>query len=148
MSHQLAARRTGARTVLIALLVVLGVDLVVVIAVALLVIGRKRWLKKQPGEFAGAIRASSGEIDGLSPKWKRGSGRWVRDVLVWNGAPLKLRNTVIGIEEIASERSADVGEVKRLGKHPVVAQLVAGSAMIEVAADSADHGRHIGEAEL
>ena len=108
----------------------------------------QRWLKGQPGEFAGAIRASSGEISGLRPKWTRGSGRWVHDVLVWNGAPLKLRNTVIGIDEIASERSADVGEVKRLGKHPVVAQLVAGHAMIEVAADSEDHRRRIGEAEL
>jgi hypothetical protein len=134
--------------VLIALLVVVGVDLAVVLALALLVILHNRWLKRQPGEFAGAIRASSGEVSGLRSKWTRGSGRWVRDVLLWNGAPLKLRNTVIGVDEIASERSADVGEVKRLGKHPVVAQLVAGSAVIEVAADADDHGRLIGEGEL
>ena len=133
---------------LIALLVVLGVDVVVVLALALLVILHNRWLNRQPGEFAGAIRASSGKVRGLRSEWTRGSGRWVRDVLVWNGAPLKLRNTVIGIDEIASERSADAGEVKRLGKHPVVAQLVADSAMIELAADSEDHGRLIGDAEL
>jgi hypothetical protein len=43
-----------------------------------------------PGD-AGAIRVSSGDLDGLSPKWKRGSGRWVRNVLVWSKAPLMLR---------------------------------------------------------
>ena len=133
---------------LIALLVVLGVDLVVVLVIASIVIGHNRWLTKQPGEFAGAIRVVSGEADGLRPKWARGSGRWVRDVLVWNGAPLKLRNHVIGIDEVAGERSADVGEVKRVGEHPVVAQLVAGSAVIEVVADAADHHRLIGQAEI
>jgi Protein of unknown function (DUF2550) len=65
---------------LIALLIALGVDLVVVVAVAVFVIGRRRWLKRQPGEFAGAIRVSDGEVEGLSPKWKHGSGRWVRGI--------------------------------------------------------------------
>ena len=61
---------------LIALLIALGVDLVVV-AVAVVVIGRRRWLKRQPGGFAGAIRVPGCGAGGLSPKWKRGSGRWV-----------------------------------------------------------------------
>ena len=61
---------------------------------------------------------------------------------------MKLRNTVIGIDEIASERHADPGEVKRLGKHPSVVQLVAGSAVIEVAADVEDHDRLTGQLEL
>jgi hypothetical protein len=65
---------------LIALLIALGVDLVVVVAVAVFVIGRRRWLKGQPGEFAGAIRVPGGEIEGSSPKWKHGSGRWVRGI--------------------------------------------------------------------
>ena len=133
---------------LIALLVVLGVDLVVVLVLALLVIGHNRWLKKQPGEFAGAIRVASGEVNGLRSKWTRGSGRWVRDVLVWNGSPMKLRNHVIGIDEVASERNAEAGEVKRLGEHPAVAQLVMGSAVVEVAADVANHDRLIGEVEV
>jgi Sec-independent protein translocase protein TatA len=69
---------------LIALLIALGVDLAVVLAVAVLVFGRRRrrWLRRQPGEFAGAIRVSGGVVEGLSPKWKHGSGRRVRDVLV------------------------------------------------------------------
>jgi hypothetical protein len=65
---------------LIALLIALGVDLAVVAAFAVFVLGRRRWLKRQPGEFAGAIRVSGGAVGGLSLKWKRGSGRWVRDV--------------------------------------------------------------------
>jgi hypothetical protein len=53
-----------------------------VVVFAAFVVGRRRWLKRQPGEFAGVIRVPSGDIDGLSPKWKRGSGRWVRDALL------------------------------------------------------------------
>ena len=37
---------------LIALLAVLGVDLIVLVVFAVLVVGRRRWLKRQPGEFA------------------------------------------------------------------------------------------------
>ena len=46
---------------LIALLIVLGVDLIVVAAFAAFVLGRRRWLKRQPGEFAGKIRVSGGD---------------------------------------------------------------------------------------
>lgn len=133
---------------LIALLVVLGVDLVVVFALVLLVIGHNRWLRRQPGEFAGAIRVSSGEVDGLRTTWTRGSGRWVRDVLVWNGPPMRFRNMVIGIDEVADERDVDAGEVKRLGRHPVVAQLVTGNAVICVATDAGGRDRLVGRAEL
>ena len=31
-------------------------------------------------EFAQAIRVPDGEVEGLSPKWKHGSGRWVRGI--------------------------------------------------------------------
>ena len=75
---------------LIALLIAIGVDLIFVVAFAVLVFGRKRWVKRQPGAFAGAIRVSSGDTDGLSKKWKRGAGHWVGDVLDWNKAPLML----------------------------------------------------------
>ena len=119
---------------LIALLVALGVDLIVVVGFAALVLGRKRWLKRQPGEFAGAIRVSSGDIDGLSPKWKRGSGRWVRDVLVWNKAPLMFRSELVAVDRLSGERQAHDGEVKRLGDNPVVVEFTADGAMIEVAA--------------
>ena len=67
------------RSMLIALLIVLGVNLIVIVMVAASVLGRKRYLKRQPGEFIGAIRVSHGDLDGLSSKWKRGSCGWVRD---------------------------------------------------------------------
>jgi hypothetical protein len=43
-------------SLLIALLAVLGVDLIVLVAIAAVVFERARWLKRQPGEFAGAVR--------------------------------------------------------------------------------------------
>jgi hypothetical protein len=119
---------------LIALLIALGVDLIVVVAFAALVFGRRRWLKRQPGEFAGVIRVSGGDLDGLGPKWKRGSGRWVRDVLVWSKAPFMFRNELVPIDSLSGERRARPGEVKRLGDTPVVLEFVSGDARIEVAA--------------
>ena len=84
----------------------------------MLVFGRRRWLKRQAGEFAGRIRVSGGVIEGLSPKWKRGSARWVRDVLVWSKAPFMLRNELVPVDRM-------------LGDHPAHAS---GGATIEVAA--------------
>lgn len=119
---------------LIALLIVLGVDLIVVAAFAAFVFGRRRWLKRQPGEFAGAIRVSSGDVDGLSPKWKRGSGRWVRNVLVWSKAPLMIRNEVVPADRLSAEQPADADGVKRLGDKPAVIEFASGDAKIEIAA--------------
>jgi len=124
---------------LIALLAILGVDLIVLVVIAAFVIGRRRWLKRQPGEFAGAVRVSSGSIDGLGSKWKRGSCRWVRDVLVWSKAPLMYRNVLVPIDSLSGERPARAGEVKRLGDKPVVMKFVAGGAEIEVASRP-EHG--------
>ena len=118
----------------IALLAVLGVDLIVIVVVAVFVFGRRRWLKRQPGEFAGAIRVSGGDIDGLGPKWKRGSLRWVRDVLVWSKAPLMFRNELVPVDRLLGEHPEHGAGVKRLGDKPVVIEFAAGGARIEVAA--------------
>ena len=119
---------------LIAVLALLGVDLAVVVALATLVIGRRVWLKKQSGQFAGAIRVSSGDFDGLSPKWRHGSGRWVRDVLVWSKAPFMFRNELVPVDGILAEHLAPDGEVKRLGDSPVVIEFECNGAKIQVAA--------------
>ena len=119
---------------LIGLLIVLGVDLAVVAAVAVVVLGRRRWLKRQPGEFTGAIRVSSGGVHGIGTKWKRGSGRWVRDVLVWSKPPFMFRNELVPIDRFVREREADIGDVKRLGDRPVVVEFASSDATIEVAA--------------
>jgi hypothetical protein len=122
----------------IALLIALGVPLIIVFAFAAVVVKRKRWLKKQPGVFAGAIRVASGDGDGSQAKWKRGSGRWVRDILVWSKAPLLLGSQLIPVDGLLAEREAKAGEVKRLGDHAVVVEFATAGGKVEVAA-KAEH---------
>jgi hypothetical protein len=123
---------------LIALLAVLGVDLIVLVACAAFVFGRKRWVKRQPGAFRCAIRVANGEVAGLRPKWGRGYGHWVRDVLVWTKGPFLFRNELVAADDLQEHRPALPGEVKRLGDDPAVICVRAGSAAIEVAAHSHD----------
>ena len=119
---------------IIALLVVLGVDLITVVALAAVVIARRRWVKNQPGDFPGAIRVADGDVHGLGPKWKQGHGRWVRDVLVWTKAPLMFRNELVPIDRLVDERKAEPGEVKRLGDSPFVVELSTNGATVQIAA--------------
>jgi hypothetical protein len=119
---------------LIALLAILGVDLIVIVVFAVFVFGRRRWLKRQPAEFAGAIRVPRGGVVGLSPKWKRSSGRWVRSVLVWSKAPLMFRNELVPADRLLGEHPGHDGGVKRLGGKPVVIEFASGGARIAVAA--------------
>ena len=123
---------------LIALLAVLGVDLIVIVGVIAVVLSRKRWVMRQPGAFRGAIRVASGEIDGLRPKWRRGYGRWVGEILVWSKAPFLFRNELVVIEGLDEQGPAGPDEIKRLGDHPVIAQLRADNATAEVAARDDD----------
>ena len=119
---------------LIALLAVLGVNLIVIVVLAAVAIGRRRWLKRQPGEFAGAIRVTRGDVDGLGTKWKRGSGRWLRDVLVWDKAPFMFRTVLVPLDRFSRERTASAGELKRLGDEPIVIGFDSDDTSIEGAA--------------
>jgi hypothetical protein len=122
---------------LIALLAVLGVDLIVIVVLVGAMLGRRRWVKRQPGAFAGAIRVKSGEVDGLGSAWKRGYGRWVRDVFVWTKAPLNVRNILLPTDELSGERDADPEDKpKRLGDRPVVATVAGDGAAIEIASSN------------
>jgi hypothetical protein len=123
---------------LIALLAVLGVDLIVLVAFAGVVLTRKRWVKRQPGAFRGVIRVATGEVDGLRPKWHRGYGHWVRDVLVWTKAPFLFRNELVPTDRLDEQRTARADEVKRLGDHPGVIRVTADGATVEVAAKAED----------
>jgi hypothetical protein len=120
---------------LIALLAVLGVDLSVIVALMAVVLARKRWVSRQPGAFKGAIRVIEGEVPGLKATWKRGYGRWIRDILIWTNKPFLFRNEVVLADGLAGEvRAARPGEIRRLGKQPAVVPLaVEGDARIEVA---------------
>jgi Protein of unknown function (DUF2550) len=126
---------------LIALLVVLGVNLVVVVVFAVIMLGRRRWLKRQPGEFTGAIRVSNGQVHGLSPDWKHGSGRWVRDVLVWSKAPFLFRNELVPVDSLVGERQPQGKEVRRLGDKPFIVEFASDDVAIEVAAKAEDRDR-------
>jgi hypothetical protein len=123
---------------IVALLAVLGVDLIVIVIVLAFVLGRRRWVRRQAGTFRGAIRVTDGEVDGLRPKWTRGYGRWVGDVLVWTKAPLLLQNELVAVAGLDKQRPARADEVKRLGDHPVVTQLRTGAATAEVATTGDD----------
>ena len=80
-----------------------------------------------------------GDVRGLSPKWKHGSGRWVRDVLVWTKAPLMVRNELVPVDLLCGEASAHADGLKRLGDKPVVSEFASGGAKIEVAGRSEHH---------
>ncbi len=123
---------------LIALLAVLGVDLIFLVAFAAIVISRKRWVKRQPGVFRGVIRVVGGQVDGLHPKWGRGYGHWVREVLVWTKAPFLFRNELVPTDRLDERRPARSDEVKRLGDHPVVIRVTADGSTVEVAAQAED----------
>jgi hypothetical protein len=123
---------------LIALLAVLGVNLIVVVALLALVISRKRWVGRQSGAFQGAVRVAGGELDGFGSKWKRGYGRWVRDVFVWTKAPFLFRNELVATDSLGEQRPARTEEVKRLGDNPIVIELTSGNATVEVAAKPED----------
>jgi hypothetical protein len=123
---------------LIALLALLGVNLIVIVVLLASVLSRKRWVMKQPGAFRGAIRVAGGEIDGLRPKWGRGYGHWVRDILVWTKGPFLFRNELVPADGLGGQRPARTDEVKRLGDHPGVIRVTAGGATVEVAARAED----------
>jgi hypothetical protein len=129
---------------LIALLAILGVNLIVIVILAALVIGRRRWLKRQDGWFPGAARVTSGDVHGFSPRWKRGSGRWVSDVLVWSKAPFFYRDELVPVDRVSGERNARAGEIKRLGDGPVVISFASGEATIDVAGKAEMRDRVIG----
>jgi hypothetical protein len=134
------ARQRGG--VLIALLVVLGVDLPVIVAPMGVVLACKRWVSRQPGAFNGAIRVIEGEVPGLQAKWKRGYGRWIRDILIWTNKPFLFRNEVVLADGLAGVvRAAKPGEVRRLGKQPAVVPLaVEDDGRIEVAVSAGGSG--------
>jgi hypothetical protein len=129
---------------LIALLAVLGVDLIVLVAFAAFLFTRKRWVARQPGAFRGAVRVAEGEVDGLDEKWRRGYGRWVRDILVWTKGPFLFRNELVAADGLNEQRPGHADEVKRLGDHPTVIGLRSGGATVQVAAHGDDVNQLVG----
>ena len=105
------------------------------------VLGRKRWVKRQPGAFQGAIRLADGELEDIAPKWRRGYGHWVRDVLVWTKGPFLYRNELLPADGVEEQGPAASGEVNRLGDYPTVTPVKVGGAVVEVATQAEDSER-------
>jgi|CZKW01.1.fsa_nt_gi hypothetical protein len=119
---------------IIALLAVLGVDLIVIVALLAGVLGRRRWVSTQPNAFKGAIRVTGGNAHRRSARWHRGYGRWVRDILVWTPAPFLLRNVLTPVDRLTGPvRPAEPGEVKRIGAEPIIASFAKDDSTVEVA---------------
>jgi hypothetical protein len=128
----------------IAVLALLGVNLVVIVVFLGLLLARKRWVNSQPGVFRGAIRLEDGELEDIAPKWRRGYGHWVRDVLVWTKGPFLFRNELLPADGVEGQRAAAAGEVKRLGDSPTVSRVKVDSATVAVATQAQDADRVLG----
>jgi hypothetical protein len=122
---------------LIALLALLGVNLVVIAVLVVGVLGRRRWVSHQPGSFRGVAHVRDGEIPNLGSKPRRGYGRWVRDVLVWTPAPFFLRNALAPVNAIEGTANP-TGKVRRLGDNPRVVTLILDGARIEIVVRAED----------
>jgi hypothetical protein len=129
---------------LIALLALLGINLAGIVVFLAFVLGRKRWVKRQPGAFQGAIRLAEGELEDIARKWRRGYGRWVRDVFVWTKGPFLYRNELLPADGIEEQRPAASGEVRRLGDDPTVTRLKVADAAVELATKAEDAERPLG----
>lgn len=118
---------------LIALLAILGVDLIVIVALALALIGRRRWLSRR-GAFPARVWLVEGDSEELSEKKKMGRARWIRNVLVFSPAPSFFMNKILLIDGVqGASRPALPGEVKRLGSDPVIVLLATDGATVALA---------------
>jgi hypothetical protein len=133
--------------VVIALLAVLGVDLIVIVVLIAIMLARRARVSHRPGAFKGAVRVAEGDVPGFRSKWKRGFGRWVGDdVLVWSKAPSMFWNELAVADGMAAEvRTAGPDDkVKRLGPDPVIVPVSADGARIEIAAGADNRERALG----
>ena len=116
-------------------LIVIGI--VVLVGV---VLARGRRVSRQPGAFRGVIWVTGGEVPGLRMKWRRGYGRWVREIPVWTTAPLLFRDELVVADAAAgAARAADPGEMRCLGReHAAIVALATGGGARSGVAVSAD----------
>ncbi len=140
------ARDLQNRVMLIALLAVLGVDLIVIVVLVAALLTRRAWVSRQPGAFKGAIRVADGEVPGLRQSWKRGFGRWVGDVLVWTVTPFLFRNVLLEADRTTNEirQAGPDDKVRRVGSSPVIMVAAADGARIEVATAADQRERALG----
>ena len=66
------------------------------------------------------------QAHGLHPTWRRGYGRWVHGVLVWTKSPFFFGNELMPVNSWEAERTAETGDVKRLGDKGIKVRLRSG----------------------
>jgi hypothetical protein len=123
-----------------ALLVILGVDLIVLGIFCAFVLGREGWVTRQA---CSTMRSASSMARStvFGPKWTRRYGRWVRDVLRRTKAPFLLSNDPIALDSVGEHRPAAPSDVKRLGTDLIIVVLKAVTATVEIAAHGDDLDR-------
>ncbi len=119
----------------IAVLVVIGVEIVVIVAFLASVVTRRRWVRRQPGVFRGAIRVAGGHVHGLKPRWSRGYGRWIRDVHGLDEFAVPVSTTFLPADSLGYQRETTPEELRRLGEHPTVVRMTSGDPSADIAAD-------------
>jgi hypothetical protein len=132
---------------MVALIVLAVVVLGLVLALAALLVPRRRAVKARRGTFRGRLRVLEGEVEGLSTGWRDGYGCWARDVLVWEEAPLFLRTRLIPVEgaDASGIRTVANGGRNGLGRNPVAVRLLAGDrSRLELAISDDDRVKALG----
>ncbi|MCH0540851.1 hypothetical protein I3F58_14980 [Streptomyces sp. MUM 203J] len=126
---------------LVALLAVLGVNLLLVLGLLAAVLGRRHRIARRPGAFRAAARVVQGEGGhpaGLHRHWRAGYGRWVQDVFIWTSSPLLLRTTLVPVDAVSAVRPLGPKEVRRPRGLAGAVTLTAPRAVLEVAVRDRD----------
>jgi hypothetical protein len=135
-----------AAQMIIALLVLIGVNLALILLLVGVLLLRRHSVKSRRGVFKGKLRVVEGEVEGVSENWTSGYGYWVHDVLVWARGPSLLRTTLIPVDGTdAAGIHCGAGEVSRLGKSPIVAPLLSDDrSRLELASAAEDRDLALG----
>jgi hypothetical protein len=121
---------------LIAILIFLGIPIWFVIVLIGVAIMRRRWVKSRPGAFPCAARVASGRLDLIGDAWKRGFGRWERDVFIFAKVPSLHSFAAVAVDSLSATdvRPARPKEVRFMGDSLVVVPfVVASGARLELA---------------
>ena len=123
----------------------LGIPLWLIIAAGLFTWWRFRVIRRDSRSIRAALRLAEGELANVKEKWKRGYIAWESDVLIWVKVPSLIKLTAVQAASASGPRSADPGEVKRMGDNPSLAEVtLAAGPVLELAFHDEDTDRALG----
>ena len=135
----------------IILLSLLGIPLWFLVCLIGVAVVRRRWLQSRPGAFPCAARVGTGQLDLIGEKWKRGVGRWERDVLIFAKVPSLYSFAAAAVDSLIATdvRPAQPKEVRFMGDSLVVVPfVVASGTRVELAVKPEHLPRSAGPFEL